>query len=230
VGADPDRIAILDNFCWPSCREPRNMGSLVRAAIGCYHGALMYRTPFISGKDSLNNQFRYTEPTTGEQRTIEIPPTLLITGVGVVPDIDRAVTMDLKPVFGSPLVRLRRTDSSGDDGFFRVCADLVASRAVLAAHDVSEGGSAVAAAEMLLAAGESTGLDLESADFDEPLGNILVQLDPAASAPELPASVEAVVLGHVTESGTMSISTNGRRASIATADLRNSFESTFADW
>ncbi|MBZ0171331.1 MAG: hypothetical protein K8E66_03035, partial [Phycisphaerales bacterium] len=81
VGADPDRIAILDNFCWPSCKKPENLASLVRAAEGCYDGAKAYRTPFVSGKDSLNNQF-----TTEDGRTIEIPPTLLITGVGIVHD------------------------------------------------------------------------------------------------------------------------------------------------
>ncbi len=91
VGADPSRIAILDNFCWPSCKKPENLGSLVRAATGCYDGAMAYRTPFISGKDSLNNQF-----TTDDGRTIEIPPTLLITGIGIVPDIARCVTMDAK--------------------------------------------------------------------------------------------------------------------------------------
>ncbi|MCC7389472.1 MAG: phosphoribosylformylglycinamidine synthase subunit PurS [Phycisphaerales bacterium] len=93
VGADPERIAILDNFCWPSCGKPENLGSLVRAAEGCYDGAKAYRTPFVSGKDSLNNQF-----TTEDGRTIEIPPTLLITGMGIVPDVSRCVTMDAKRV------------------------------------------------------------------------------------------------------------------------------------
>ncbi|RMH11918.1 MAG: phosphoribosylformylglycinamidine synthase, partial [Planctomycetota bacterium] len=82
VGADPDRIAILDNFCWPSCARPENLAGLVRAAEGCYDGAKAYRTPFVSGKDSLNNQF-----TTDDGRTIEIPPTLLISGIGIVEDI-----------------------------------------------------------------------------------------------------------------------------------------------
>lgn len=91
VGADPDRIAILDNFCWPSCKDPRNMGSLVRAAEACLDAALAYRTPFISGKDSLNNQF-----TTEDGRTIQIPPTLLISGLGIVHDTTRCVTMDAK--------------------------------------------------------------------------------------------------------------------------------------
>jgi phosphoribosylformylglycinamidine (FGAM) synthase-like enzyme len=48
VGANPDRIAILDNFCWPSCKKPQNLASLVRAAEGCYDGAKAYRTPFVS--------------------------------------------------------------------------------------------------------------------------------------------------------------------------------------
>jgi phosphoribosylformylglycinamidine synthase subunit PurSL len=96
VGADPSRIAILDNFCWPSCDKPENMAALVRACAGCYDGAKAYRTPFVSGKDSLNNQLRYTDPTTGEAKTIEIPFTLLITGLATLRDITRCVSMDAK--------------------------------------------------------------------------------------------------------------------------------------
>jgi len=96
VGTDPSRIAILDNFCWPSCTKPENLGSLVRAAQACYDGAKAYKTPFVSGKDSLNNQF-----TTDAGETIEIPPTLLITGLGIVPDVNKCVTMDIKRVGNS---------------------------------------------------------------------------------------------------------------------------------
>ena len=103
VGADPARIAILDNFCWPSCDDPRNMGSLVRAAEACYDGALAYRAPFISGKDSLKNQFR-----TQDGRTIMIPPTLLVSGFGIVEDAERACTMDLKSA-GNVLVLVGTT-------------------------------------------------------------------------------------------------------------------------
>ncbi len=108
VGADPDRIAILDNFCWPSCGKPENLGSLVRAAEGCYDGAKAYRTPFVSGKDSLNNQFTIPGEDGSEGRTIEIPPTLLITGMGIVPDVSRCVTMDAKRV-GSVLLLVGET-------------------------------------------------------------------------------------------------------------------------
>ena len=77
VGADPTHIALLDNFCWPSCDDPAQLGALVRAAEACYDGALAYKTPFVSGKDSLNNQF-----TTEDGRVITIPQTLLITALG----------------------------------------------------------------------------------------------------------------------------------------------------
>ena len=57
VGGDPNRIAILDNFCWPRVDNPRNLGALVRACQACHDVALAYGIPFISGKDSLNNEF-----------------------------------------------------------------------------------------------------------------------------------------------------------------------------
>jgi phosphoribosylformylglycinamidine synthase len=91
VGADPRQVAILDNFCWGDPREPDRMAGLVRAAAGCYDAALAFGAPFVSGKDSLNNEYR-----DAEGRRTPIPPTLLITALAIVPDIRRAVTMDLK--------------------------------------------------------------------------------------------------------------------------------------
>jgi phosphoribosylformylglycinamidine synthase len=106
VGADPRRIAILDNFCWGNTERPEELGSLVRAAIACYDLAIALGTPFISGKDSLNNEFRYEEPSPlmgegrvrapGVKRTICIPPSLLISALGQVDDVRQCVTMDLK--------------------------------------------------------------------------------------------------------------------------------------
>ncbi len=61
VGADPARIAILDNFCWGNTERPEVLGSLVRAALGCHDVAVALGTPFISGKDSLNNEFSYVD-------------------------------------------------------------------------------------------------------------------------------------------------------------------------
>ena len=72
VGADPARIAVLDNFCWGDCTRPETLGSLVRAALACYDMAIALGTPFISGKDSLNNEFRYTD-SAGRRETIAVP-------------------------------------------------------------------------------------------------------------------------------------------------------------
>lgn len=170
VGADPDRIAILDNFCWPSCKKPENLGSLVRAAHACYDGAKAYKTPFVSGKDSLNNQF-----TTKNGEIIEIPPTLLITGMGIVPNLNNIVTSDAKAP-GNTIVLVGKHQSNALGGSHaqmlgfaskdstQPTVDLTAGPAlarslykaitaglVQSAHDVSDGGLLVALAEMLIA-------------------------------------------------------------------------------
>ena len=92
VGADPSKIAILDNFCWGTTDRPETLGSLVRSALACYDLAVELETPFISGKDSLNNEFRPE----GADEAISIPPSLLISAMGQVEDVSRCVTMDLK--------------------------------------------------------------------------------------------------------------------------------------
>ncbi len=91
----PNRIAILDNFCWGYTDRPETLGSLVRAALACHDVAVALGTPFISGKDSLNNEFSFTDPR-GNKQTIAIPPSLLISAMGQVDDVRRCVTMDLK--------------------------------------------------------------------------------------------------------------------------------------
>src|SRR5262249_54017789 len=90
VGAEPARVALLDNFCWGNTARPGVLGSLVRAAEACRDVALAYGMPFISGKDSLNNEYHSGD------RHLVIPPTLLISALGRVPDVRRCVTMDLK--------------------------------------------------------------------------------------------------------------------------------------
>ena len=117
VGADPERIAILDNFCWPGCDDPAQLGSLVRAAEACYDGALAYRTPFVSGKDSLNNQF-----TTEDGRVITIPPTLLITAMGIVPDVTKCVTMDAKAAGNELLIVGKTTNHLGGSHYLNITA------------------------------------------------------------------------------------------------------------
>jgi phosphoribosylformylglycinamidine synthase len=174
VGADPSRIAILDNFCWPSCQDPANLGSLVRAAEGCYDGAMAYRTPFVSGKDSLNNQFKYDD--NGTQRVIQIPPTLLITGMAIVPDVRRCITMDAKRagnvimlvgatearlgaslaltmglIADADVCELPGVDLKRGPATAKAIAQLIRDGLICSAHDCSEGGWLVALGEMLIA-------------------------------------------------------------------------------
>jgi len=95
TGADPEYIALLDNFCWCSSDDPYRLGQLKRAAKACYDYALAYRTPFISGKDSMFNDFKGYD-SDGKQIKISIPPTLLISSIGVVLDITKVVSLDTK--------------------------------------------------------------------------------------------------------------------------------------
>jgi phosphoribosylformylglycinamidine synthase len=167
VGADPARVALLDNFCWGNTDRPEVLGSLVRAAEACRDVALAYGMPFISGKDSLKNEYQ----SAGLQ--IVIPPTLLISALGRVPDVRRCVTMDLKePGNHLFLVGATRDEMGGShyhlvtgrEGGAAPMPDLALAPAVFArlhdairrglvraCHDLSEGGLTVALAEMAFA-------------------------------------------------------------------------------
>jgi phosphoribosylformylglycinamidine synthase len=182
VGGDPDRTAILDNFSWGSCDREDRLGALVLAAQACKEAALAYGTPFISGKDSLNNEYRVG----GESRSI--PPTLLISALSIVPDVARTVSMDLKAA-GSRLYLVGATRpelggshylaAAGREGgtvprpdlevaprILRAAHAAIRAGSVLACHDLSEGGLAVAAAEMAFA-GE-IGLEIDLAEVGLP--------------------------------------------------------------
>ncbi|MEM6750593.1 MAG: AIR synthase-related protein [Planctomycetota bacterium] len=175
VGADPSRLAILDNFCWPRCTDPAQLGSLTRAAVACYDGAMAYGSPFVSGKDSLSNQF-----VTESGRVITIPPTMLITAMGVVEDVRKCVTMDLKRsgnalllvgpadvvagAMGGSFYRrvwdaqagtgaIPRVDLALGPAAAKAVAGWIGEGRVASAHDCSEGGWLVAAAEMAIAGG-----------------------------------------------------------------------------
>jgi phosphoribosylformylglycinamidine synthase len=139
----------------------------VRAAQACYDVALGYETPFISGKDSLYNEFET------EKESICIPPTLLISAVAVMDNVERAVTMDCKRegdlvyIIGTTLNELGSSQYYGIHGYVGNRVPMVDSKKgkrlmdtlsaamekglVRACHDLSEGGIGVAAAEMAFA-------------------------------------------------------------------------------
>ncbi len=188
VGADPKRIAILDNFCWGDCQKPDTLGSLVRAALACRDMAVELGTPFISGKDSLNNEFRYPTAGGGTQ-SIAVPPSLLISALGQIDDVAQAVTMDLKEP-GNLLYQVGLTKDELGGSHFAAVADLtggsvpkvdaaaakklfaalhqaISTGLVRACHDLSEGGLAAAAAEMAFAGGLGAKISLAGVPHDK---------------------------------------------------------------
>jgi phosphoribosylformylglycinamidine synthase subunit PurSL len=172
VGARPDRIAILDNFCWGNTDRPETLGSLVRAAIACYDLAVEWNTPFISGKDSLNNEFTWFDAK-GDKQSIAIPCSLLISAMGQIDDASTAITMDLKKtgnaiylvgntrnelggshaamVLGIPGGHVPKVDATLAMSLYRKLHSAISSRCVVSCHDLSEGGLAVALSEMAFA-------------------------------------------------------------------------------
>ncbi|MBI4363530.1 MAG: phosphoribosylformylglycinamidine synthase [Candidatus Doudnabacteria bacterium] len=101
AGADLSHFALLDNFCWCSSNEPERLYQLKQAVKACFDYAVAYETPFISGKDSMFNDFTGFDEK-GQPIKISVPPTLLITGIGVIEDAIKVVSLDAK--FANDLV------------------------------------------------------------------------------------------------------------------------------
>lgn len=202
VGADPSRIAILDNFCWGDPKRPETLSALVEAARGCYTAALHYQTPFISGKDSLNNEYLSTD---GQRHAI--PSTLLISAIGIIKDITTAITMDFKaagniiyllgetkPQFaGSHYRLLNGNPLIGHENspdlplyaplLYKTLHQIIQAKIIRSCHDLSEGGLAVALAEMCIAGRLGCKINLTSNDiitalFSESNGRFLVEVEP----------------------------------------------------
>ncbi len=177
VGGGADRIALLDNFCWGNCRNPETFGPLVRAAQACYDGAIAFGTPFISGKDSLNNEFSCEDG-----KKISIPSTLLISAISIVDDINKCVTMDAKRAGNFLFIVGETKNELGGSHYYKIhgesganipkvdlekapkiaerVADAIAKGLAVSCHDCSEGGVAVALAEMAFAGGSGIEADL----------------------------------------------------------------------
>jgi phosphoribosylformylglycinamidine synthase len=184
VGGNLRKVALLDNFCWGNPEKPDRLGSLVRAAQACYDIALVYETPFISGKDSFYNEYEAGED------SVCIPPTLLISAVAVMEHVEQAISMDCKQkgdliyIIGTTYDELGGSHYYGIHGFIgnsvpkvdpkkgkRLMDALSAATAkslVRACHDLSEGGLGVAAAEMSFAGELGMVIRLEKV----PLGNL----------------------------------------------------------
>lgn len=197
IGANPDKIALLDNFCMGNPNDARELGALVETCKGMAGAALAYSAPFVSGKDSFYNFFKIEE--TGE--SISIPVTLLLSGMGVVENAGHIVGSSIrrsdsvlfllgetKPELGAsvfarrqqlPDLEVPKTDFAANFALYRAYHEAVKAGLILSAHDVSEGGLAVTLAEMAFS--EQAGLVAEiepgvAEFFGESPGRIVIEV------------------------------------------------------
>jgi len=226
VGADPDMVALLDNFSWGDPRRPSTLGELAAAVEGCCAAAYMYNAPFVSGKDSLNNEY-----IGNDGKPHAVPPTLVITAVAHVPDANQCVTPDLieagnvlmllgstepefagshlDKVYGAPPVAGTAPAPDPDaPNRYRHLHTAIQAGLVASCHDVSEGGLAVALGEMCLAGrlGATVNVlphdDLSTSLFSESLGRLVVEIEPRSVAAFKRIMDDACLqIGEVNESG-----------------------------
>jgi len=182
VGGSLKEVAILDNFCWGNPDKPDRLGSLVRASYGCYDAAKEYGVPFISGKDSLYNEFSV------HGKSTSIPGTLLISAISVMEDINKCVSMyakeagnliyvvgktrdelggshyyDLYKAVGNQVPKLKYQESKN---IFTALNKATEKGLVKAMHDCSDGGFGVALAEMVFSGGLGAEIFLSEVPYE----------------------------------------------------------------
>ncbi len=200
TGANPDKLAILDNYCMGNPRDPKELGALVESARGLAEAATVYGTPFISGKDSFYNYFQT------EDGPVSIPVTALISGLGIVEDAAHVTGSSLRRadsmllligtpgdhLGGSVYARVEELahqpvpqfDAALSLAVYRAYYDCVTSGHILSAHDVSEGGLAVTLAEMAFSGKAGLEINLEpglptaALLFNETPGQIVIEVSP----------------------------------------------------
>jgi phosphoribosylformylglycinamidine synthase len=183
VGGNLKHAALLDNFCWGNVKDKQSLGALVKASQACYDMSIAYKTPFISGKDSLNNEFEH------EGKRVSIPHTLLISAIAVMDDTGKAVSMDFKQA-GNLIYALGATydEMGGSEYFARLgyvgnkspVVNVAAARKLMndvsmatsrglvrACHDISDGGLGVALSEMAFAGNFGADISLEAVPAGE---------------------------------------------------------------
>ena len=242
VGADPTRVALMDNFSWGDPRRPSTFGGLTAAVDGCCGAALAYGAPFVSGKDSLNNEYTGID---GQRHSV--PPTLVITATAPVRANDVVTSALTKPGNVLAMVGTTRAERGmahpgpvpapdpNAPARYRALHDAMQAALVLSCHDVSDGGLAVAVAEMCLSSG--FGAELQSVGhpslitglFSESVGRLVCEIAPTdldlftsiMGEPHDPA--EVTVIGMVTDRGVLRLLTADP---IPVDELRRAFNST----
>ncbi|OGG49996.1 hypothetical protein A2704_06350 [Candidatus Kaiserbacteria bacterium RIFCSPHIGHO2_01_FULL_54_36b] len=258
AGASRDYLAILDNFCWSSSEKPERLYELKQAAKACYDIATAYGTPFISGKDSMYNDFRgYTAD--GKPTHIAALPTLLVSAIGVVPDVEKAMTIDFKRVgdlvyvvgetndelgaseYGAagavPAVDVKKNAKTYDAVSRAIQKDLVVS-----AIGVGRGGLAVALTKSAIAGRLGSRLNLnmipgaakspEAVLFSESQGRFVISVSRKGQKEfeEMMNGVALTNIGEVVQDDSVSIMLPGTEVELLLSALTESYRSFFKHW
>ena len=129
AGGTLNHLSILDNFCWCSSNDQKRLWQLVETVKACYDYAVGYGTPFISGKDSMFNDFKGYDKK-GNPIKISIPPTLLISAISVMPDILKTISPEFKEI-NDVIYVLGETDNElGAGEYFKMLAKKNKSKAI----------------------------------------------------------------------------------------------------
>ena len=254
AGCPIDHLAILDNFCWCSSEEPERLGQLKRACEAIYDLAVLYKTPFISGKDSMFNDFKGYDGNDNPVK-ISIPPTLLVSGIGVVENVDQAVS--LEPKMAGDLVYLLgttkdelgaseyyamngvtgsnvpETNGAANLAIYKALSKANANHWIASALSVTLGGLGVALAKKCIASGLGMDLRLLSALpldkylFSESTGRVVVTIDPKHKQDfEFLFAHDAHFLGTVTDKAVLSF--DGIETKIS--DLETAYKAPLKDF
>ncbi len=258
AGASRDYLAILDNFCWSSSDMPERLYELKQAAKACYDLAVSYGTPFISGKDSMYNDFRGFD---GKGKIVHIAalPTLLVSAIGVISDVKKAMTIDLKRVGNLVYLVGETNDELGASEYskegsvplvdpaknakaYDAVSNAIQSGLVASAISVGRGGLAVALAKSAVAGRLGAEIDLtsiygsaERSDailFSESQGRMLLSVRREAQK-EFEALFTGAALqrvGEVVQAASLSIALPDTKVNASLPELAESYRSFFKDW
>ncbi len=245
AGADPDRLSLLDNFAWGDPTDPEMLGRLVAACRGCHDAAVGYGAPFVSGKDSLFNEFVGVDGVADP-----VTPTLIITAVGTVDDVTTIPAVGLTtpgndvwlvgPATGALGGSYLDEVTGGDRGGHVPGADpeaaarhrtvhqAIRSGMVVSAHDIAEGGLAVAAAEWAFAGRRGLSITLAERHspyelFGEGPGRYLLEIRPDDADRLAEAVPSAVRIGWITEDDRLRI---GIEVDIGLDEIGRAFKSS----
>jgi len=256
IGVPLENIALLDNFCWCSSNDPERLGQLKRAAKACYDYATEFGTPFISGKDSMFNDFKGFDENDNPVK-LSVPPTLLISSIGVHEEVKKAVSMDAKLPGDLVYVIGETKDELGGSEYFAYLGGIgnsvpkldakpakkryialsktIQKQLVASAYPINYGGLAIALAKVALAGQigltielpTNLGMALDHYLFSETQGRFLVTVSSDnQKAFEKIMGKEAILIGEV-EGENLSISSGKVKISIPLEKMEKAYKDPF---